>query len=70
MQDVVKIGGVISRILSIALVVFAVAMAYFGARWQLGDMVARLTTTTDENATLLADAAVRFATSDPNASAL
>ena len=66
MPDRVKpFVGLNLRILIIAIAVIAIAMAYFGAKWQLGDMLARLTPPADPNAAMIADAAVRLAPSRP-----
>src|SRR4051794_15242934 len=70
MRDVVTIGGAKARIMIVTIAVLAISTAYFGAKWQLGDMLARLTSPTDPNATIVADAAIGLAPSDPYASAL
>jgi tetratricopeptide (TPR) repeat protein len=71
MQDIVKIsGGSKLRFLTIAIAIVAIAIAYSGAKWQLGDMLARLTSSVDPNATIVADSALRLAPSDPYASSL
>ena len=70
MKDVVTISGARGRIVTIVFVVLAVAITYLGAKWQLGDMLARLTRATDPNASIIADAAVGLASSDPYTSGL
>ena len=70
MQDVAIISGPRGRLVSIVFVVLAVGMAYLGAKWQLGDMLARLTSSTDPNALIIADAARGLAPSDPYTSSL
>jgi tetratricopeptide (TPR) repeat protein len=69
-ERVQPIVGLNLRILTIAIAVIAIGTAYFGAKWQLGDMLARLTAPADPNAAMIADATVRLAPSDPYASAL
>jgi tetratricopeptide (TPR) repeat protein len=59
-----------ARIASTTIAIMAILTAYFGARWQLGDMIARQTNLSDPNAVVLADGAVDLAPSDPYASAL
>lgn len=65
-----SIVGLKLRVLTIAIAAVAIGVAYFGAKWQLGDMLARLGSPTDPNAALVADAGVRLAPSDPYASSL
>ncbi|MBV9242560.1 MAG: carbohydrate binding domain-containing protein [Acidobacteria bacterium] len=70
MQDIATIGGPRGRIFGICIAVFAVSLAFVGAKWQLGDMLARLTRATDDNAAFIADGALGLAPSDPYANAL
>ncbi|MFL6374231.1 MAG: carbohydrate binding domain-containing protein [Pyrinomonadaceae bacterium] len=70
MQDVATISGLKGRVIPAVVVVFVVSLAFFGAKWQLGDMLAKLTTSMDDNAAVVADAALWLAPSDPNASSL
>ena len=57
-----------SRLLLIGAILFAIALAWFGIRWQLGDMLANLTPTSDPNASSIATLAERLAPADPLAS--
>src|SRR5436190_21425683 len=57
-----------SRLLLLVVVVAAVALAWFGIRWQLGDMLANLTNPTDPNAAEIAAFAQRLAPANPLAS--
>src|SRR5437879_3829282 len=72
MQDLstIPMRDVRARIATISVAMLAAIMAYFGAAWQLGDMLARLTSATDDQAAVVADAALRLAPSDPYANAL
>ncbi len=57
-----------SRLLLVVVIVAAVALAWFGIRWQSGDMLANLTSPTDPNAAAIAAFAQRLAPADPLAS--
>ena len=59
-----------SRLLLIAAIIFAAGLAWFGIRWQLGDMLANLTEPTDPNASAIAVSAQNLAPSDPLTSSL
>ncbi|HEV7699315.1 MAG TPA: tetratricopeptide repeat protein [Pyrinomonadaceae bacterium] len=72
MQDlVIKSGRDIgSRIVIIAVVVATLLIAYFGIKWQLGDMLATLTDPANPQAAEVADLALKVAPSDPKAASL
>lgn len=57
-----------SRLLLVAVIVAAVVLAWFGVRWQLGDMLASLTPPSDPNAAAIAAFAQSLAPADPLAS--
>ena len=72
MQDLVvidsknlKTGGILAAVV-IAVLVFG----WFSVRWQLGNLLATLTQTSDPNVTAIADLAIRLAPSDPSAYSL
>ena len=54
-----------SRLVLVGAILAAVVFASFGARWQLGDMLANLTPPTDANASAIALLAERLAPADP-----
>jgi tetratricopeptide (TPR) repeat protein len=72
MQDVARIptNTFAARAVSIAVVVIAILIASLGAKWQLGDMLARVTPAAEPNAVIAADDALRLAPADPQASSL
>ena len=53
------------RIVLLGVMFAAAAFAFFAIRWQLGDMLAELTPTTDPNISIIADAARSLAPADP-----
>lgn len=57
-----------SRLLLVGVVVATIALAWFGVRWQLSDMLANLTPPTDPNAGAIAVFAQRLAPANPLAS--
>lgn len=54
-----------SRILLVSTIVLTVLLAWFGVRWQLGDMLANLTPPTDVNAAPIATLAAKLAPANP-----
>ena len=71
-DDLVRIpfSSLAARLASTGVIILAIFVAYLGARWQLGDMLARVTQPADPNAAIVADAALALAPSDPYASSL
>ncbi|HTH52206.1 MAG TPA: carbohydrate binding domain-containing protein, partial [Pyrinomonadaceae bacterium] len=67
---VIRPGVKAVRVVACSVALVAVAVVFFAVKWQVGDMLARLTNVSDENAVAIADTAVAFAPRDPNASAL
>ena len=57
--------GLKARIIIVAAVLCALLFGWFGTRWQLGNMLATLTTSADQNARQIAEYAVNLAPSDP-----
>ena len=62
--------SLVSRLVPVGVLLFALVLAWFGIRWQLGNMLANLTLLTDANAPAAAVLAVDLAPSDPLANAL
>jgi len=58
------------RILLAAVIAASLAFGFFGARWQLGDMLAEQTSTADPQAAEIAEIAASFAPGDPRAKEL
>lgn len=54
-----------ARIFLVSAVIFALVFGWFAIRWQLGNMLAELTSVSDANAEQVADAALGFAPRDP-----
>jgi tetratricopeptide (TPR) repeat protein len=57
--------NVAARVLLVGAILLALVFGWFSIRWQLGNMLAELTSTGDANAKEVADVAVRFAPNDP-----
>ena len=53
------------RFVIVAAIIFALIFGWFAVRWQLGNMLATLTTSADQNADRVAEYAVNLAPSDP-----
>jgi len=60
-----KIRGRNARIIAGVMIVLSFAFAWFGVRWQLGSMLAELTTTNDPSVKSTAGVAHRLAPADP-----
>ena len=54
-----------ARILLVSAILFAVSLAWFGVRWQMGDLLATLTPPTDPNAAPIAALAQKLAPANP-----
>ena len=67
MSDLVELDSksLRSRLLVVGAVLAVVALAWFGVRWQVGDMLANLTPPTDPNASVIAALAEKLAPTDP-----
>lgn len=63
--EVIDSNSLTVRIILVAAVLCALVFGWFAVRWQLGNMLATLTTSADQNADQIAEYAVNLAPGDP-----
>ncbi len=61
----IRIDSVFVRAVPIAMMVVALAFAWFSIRWQIGDMLGELTSPAEQDADRIASAAITLAPTDP-----